>query len=140
MYCCYIIENKRSSYVGITNNTEKRLRQHNSEISGGAKYTSLKGPGWKYVCIINNLDKITSMQLEWAIKHEEPINASGICNRIKKMVSVLNKKRFTKKSPETSTLELQIEWYGTHIVKDNSDCLNILERLNKNNITIDIIN
>ena len=98
MYFCYIIENGHSSYVGITNNREKRLRQHNSEISGGAKYTSLRGPGWKYVCIINNLDKITSMKLEWAIKHEQPVNASGICNRIRKLMSVLNKERFTKKS------------------------------------------
>jgi len=39
-YCCYILENGRSTYVGITNNRVKRLRQHNSEISGGAKYTS----------------------------------------------------------------------------------------------------
>ena len=138
MYCCYIIENGRSTYVGITNNRLKRLRQHNSEISGGAKYTSSRGPGWKYVCVITNLDKITSMQLEWAIKHEHPINASGIVNRIKKIVSVLNKDRFTKKSPETVTLKLQIEWYGTYMMNDNILCLDLLEKLN-NNITISMI-
>ncbi len=139
IYCCYIIENERSTYVGITNNRIKRLRQHNCEISGGAKYTSSKGPGWNYVCVINNLDKITSMQLEWAIKHEKPINASGIINRIKKVVSVLNKEQFTKKSPETATLKLQIDWYGTNIVNDNNSCLNILKNINKNNITINLI-
>lgn len=140
LYCCYIIENGRSTYVGVTNNRIKRLRQHNSEISGGAKYTSSRGPGWKYVCVINNLDKITSMQLEWAIKHEQPVNASGITNRIRKMVSVLNKDRFTKNSPETSHLELQIEWHGTDIVNENALCLSILEKINKDNITITMIN
>ena len=139
-YCCYIIENGRSTYVGITNNRVKRLRQHNSEISGGAKYTSSRGPGWKYVCVITNLDKITSMQLEWAIKHEHPVNASGITNRIRKMASVLNKEKFTKKSPETATLELRIEWHGTHMVNENTVCLSILEKLNKDNITITMIN
>lgn len=138
-YCCYIIENGRSTYVGITNNKVKRLRQHNCEISGGAKYTSSKGPGWNYVCVITNLDKITSMQLEWAIKHEQPTNASGIVNRIKKLVSVLNKERFTKNSLETSTLKLQIDWYGTNIVNDNNLCLNILENINKKHIMINII-
>lgn len=135
-YCCYIIENKKSTYVGITNNKVKRLRQHNCEISGGAKYTSSKGPGWNYVCVITNLDKITSMQLEWAIKHEQPTNASGIVNRIKKLVSVLNKERFTKNSLETSTLKLQIDWYGTNIVNDNNLCLNILEHINHKHIMI----
>lgn len=139
-YCCYIIENGRSTYVGITNNRVKRLRQHNSEISGGAKYTSSRGPGWKYVCVITNLDKITSMQLEWAIKHEQPVNASGITNRLRKMVSVLNKDRFTKKAPETTTLDLQIEWHGTHMVNENTLCLSILEKLNENNITITMVN
>jgi len=79
------------------------------------------------------------MQLEWAIKHEQPINASGIINRIKKVVSVLNKEQFTKKSPETATLKLQIDWYGTNIVNDNNSCLNILKNINKNNITINLI-
>lgn len=138
-YSCYIIENGRNTYVGITNNRVKRLRQHNSEISGGAKYTSSRGPGWKYVCVITNLDKITSMQLEWAIKHEHPVNASGITNRIRKMVSVLNKDKFTKKSPDTATLKLQIEWYGTHMVNENTLCLSILEKINKDNITMNLV-
>ena len=33
-----------SYYTGITNNLEKRLRQHNGEITGGAVYTSNKRP------------------------------------------------------------------------------------------------
>lgn len=42
MYCCYVIvssNKKESVYTGVTNNFVKRLRQHNEEISGGAKST-----------------------------------------------------------------------------------------------------
>lgn len=36
----YLLECKDDSlYCGITNNLEKRLKQHNGEIKGGAKYT-----------------------------------------------------------------------------------------------------
>ncbi len=31
-------------YTGKTNNLEKRLKQHNGEISGGAKYTRSRRP------------------------------------------------------------------------------------------------
>ena len=36
----YLLECRDDSlYCGITNNLEKRLKQHNGEIKGGAKYT-----------------------------------------------------------------------------------------------------
>ena len=41
----YIIQCKDNSfYTGVTNNLEKRLRQHNGELSGGAIYTRNKRP------------------------------------------------------------------------------------------------
>ncbi len=33
-----------SLYCGITNNLEKRIKQHNGELVGGAKYTRANGP------------------------------------------------------------------------------------------------
>ncbi len=33
-----------SLYCGITNDLKKRLRQHNGEIKGGAKYTRANAP------------------------------------------------------------------------------------------------
>lgn len=46
-YVCYMIVSttSRRTYVGCTNNVKKRLRQHNGEIKGGARYTH-QGRPW----------------------------------------------------------------------------------------------
>lgn len=44
-YFVYIIQCKDDSfYVGITTDLNRRIRQHNGIISGGAKYTRMKKP------------------------------------------------------------------------------------------------
>lgn len=45
MYKIYILKcSDNSLYTGITTDIEKRLRQHNWEIVGGAKYTLARKP------------------------------------------------------------------------------------------------
>jgi putative endonuclease len=39
-YVCYVLGNANRTYCGTTNNMVRRLRQHNGEISGGARYTT----------------------------------------------------------------------------------------------------
>ena len=67
-YIVYLLINSLNNctYVGITNNPENRLRKHNGEISGGAKYTKMKkGSGnWEYYGFILNLDKHTALSIE----------------------------------------------------------------------------
>jgi len=99
-WACYIIKNEKYTYVGVSNNVEKRLRAHNGEIKGGAKYTTSKGSGWKHICIIRGFPtKIESLQFEWALK-----------NRIKKLEILLNKERWTSRAPLSETMPLTIEW------------------------------
>ena len=58
---------------------ERRLRKHNGELSGGAKYTRSKGPGWKHVCLVSGFQtKIQALQFEWAVKHCAPKMLEGL--------------------------------------------------------------
>ena len=110
-WSCYIIENKGNTYVGVSNNVEKRLRAHNGEIKGGAKYTTSKGSGWNHICLIHGFPtKIESMQFEWALKHIPPRNAGGIVNRIKKLKTLFYKTKWTSKAPYAATCPLVLEW------------------------------
>jgi predicted GIY-YIG superfamily endonuclease len=107
----YIIHNKGCTYAGVSPDPIKRLKKHNGEISGGAKYTLSKGKGWEHVCIISGFQtKIQSMQFEWAVKHVPPRDSGGLLNRIKKLYIVLNKKNWTSKSPNAETIPLEIIW------------------------------
>jgi len=71
-YLVYVLINTihNKTYVGITNNPIRRLRQHNCELVGGAKYTtSNKGLGeWKFYGFIRNLEKRQSLSIEKRIK------------------------------------------------------------------------
>ena len=107
----YIIQNKGATYAGVSPDPVKRLRKHNGEISGGAKYTQSKGPGWTHICLVHGFQtKIQSMQFEWAVKHVPPRDAGGVVNRLKKLNTVLNKSHWTSKSPEASAIQLVLEW------------------------------
>lgn len=73
-YLVYLLTNSQSNrtYLGITNNSKRRIRQHNGEIKGGAKYThSFKGDGyWNYKLQITNLSKSEALSIERTIKNK----------------------------------------------------------------------
>ena len=99
-YYCYIIFNGNASYVGITNNLKQRLRKHNQEIVGGAKYTKMIGRGWEYACHVSGFNhKKEALQFEWALKHVGPRHKVGIENRIEKLIILLNRQKWCRKAP-----------------------------------------
>ena len=116
----YIIYNGPFTYAGVSPDPTQRLRKHNGEICGGAKYTTRKGPGWKHLCIVRGFqDKIQSMQFEWAVKHEPPRNVGGVQSRIEKLYKVLNKNKWTSKSPDSNSVPLSIEWIDRDLFSSN---------------------
>jgi predicted GIY-YIG superfamily endonuclease len=115
----YIIENNGATYMGISPDPVHRLRAHNSEIMGGAKYTKSKGSGWKHVLIVHGFkDKIHTMQFEWACKHFGSKGAGGVVNRVIKMIGVMNKERCTTKACESSVYPLEITLHGVNYELD----------------------
>jgi predicted GIY-YIG superfamily endonuclease len=67
-YIMYLLINKynKCTYIGITNNPERRIRQHNGIIKGGAKYTKNKKEQglWEYYGFILGLNKSLSLSIE----------------------------------------------------------------------------
>jgi len=67
-YIVYLIIHNKSNYtyVGITNNPERRIKQHNGILKGGAKYTTLnkKDGNWEYYGFILGLNKHIALSIE----------------------------------------------------------------------------
>ena len=95
MYLVYLLKCENYSYVGMTNDIFKRIRQHNGEITGGARYTS-KRKEWYPVLIIDGFsDMRSAMQCEWRLKRGK----KGVLGRIKYLNDFLmNNECWTSKS------------------------------------------
>ena len=89
-YIIYILFNNSNTctYVGMTNNPTRRLRQHNGELVGGAKYTTAKrGEGvWSFYGWIKSkigLDKSRAMSIEKKIQiHSRKFKGNPIEKRL----------------------------------------------------------
>ena len=69
----YLLEStSNATYVGATVNLDRRLRQHNKELAGGAHATSakvLKGETWTRSCHVSGFpDWSAALQFEWRWK------------------------------------------------------------------------
>jgi len=71
-YVYFIESSQGSTYIGATVNLERRIRQHNKEIKGGATATSnkvLNGEVWSYVCYVENFPNYNeALKFEWRWK------------------------------------------------------------------------
>lgn len=96
---CYIIahSNGYSTYNGYTVNLQRRLRQHNGEIKGGAKATTrMKEGSWKYIAVLssNHWTAPRAMQHEWTLRYPtrrrpRPSKFNGPSGRIESLALVL---------------------------------------------------
>ncbi len=115
---CYLLINdsNNASYVGVTKNIHRRLRQHNREISGGAKATI--GKHWRRVCYVENFPNSTAaLQFEWKWKNITKkvwnITHNVLNRRLEALTRLGNSEKSTEKSDlfsnYTNKLVLNIE-------------------------------
>jgi predicted GIY-YIG superfamily endonuclease len=72
-YVYMLYSSEGQTYIGATIDVNRRLRQHNCEIKGGAKATKMRviqGQIWNRACYVEGFpDKKAALQFEWAWKH-----------------------------------------------------------------------
>lgn len=77
---CYILSligDDQVTYVGYTVNMVRRLRQHNGELAGGARFTTRHGPAkgmaWRVVALVtsHDLTHCRGLSLEWHIRYPD---------------------------------------------------------------------
>lgn len=94
-YCYMLYTEEGQTYIGATIDPDRRLRQHNKEISGGARATSMRvqqGLSWKRACYIENIPEWrTALQIEWRWKQLGRTQFKHIKNPIERRLYSLKK-------------------------------------------------
>jgi structure-specific endonuclease subunit SLX1 len=114
MWSVYLLQqlNGSRTYVGATLDVDRRLRQHNGELSGGAKATS--GSSWKRICYIANFpNERSALQFEWAWKHtSKKQSGNAVQRRIKAMLELFGCEKPTSKADDYQTYvhDLAVMW------------------------------
>ena len=105
MYVYLLVCSDNSTYIGATVNLERRLRQHNHEIAGGAKRTTSKvskGKTWKRVCHVSEFpDWTATLQFEWRwkqISRKYPAKLFPLERRMLALKELLELPQATKKA------------------------------------------
>lgn len=102
-FYCYFLGQPNNwqgeTYNGYTVNLNKRLRQHNGEIKGGAYATTKKGKdSWRFIAVITSpewKDVSRAMQCEWQCRYPtrkkpRPKCYAGSSGRINSLSEIFN--------------------------------------------------
>jgi len=104
-YVYLLVSTNGNTYVGATVDLERRLRQHNKEIKGGAHATGMKvsqGENWTRAAHVSGFpDWQAALQFEWRWKHlsrKLPLKMNPLERRIKALKELLVIERPTSKA------------------------------------------
>ena len=112
----YLLESTHgTTYVGATVNLDRRLRQHNKEIKGGAKLTGravAKGHKWRRVCYATGFPTWKcALQFEWKWKfltRKTPKGGSSLQRRLEALNVLTASERSTTQSIPFSEYNLEV--------------------------------
>lgn len=73
-WCVYVLANPAGrTYVGVTTDVARRLRQHNGELAGGARFTRGRGP-WRLVHLEDRLaGRAAAQSREYHLKRDRAL-------------------------------------------------------------------
>ena len=103
MYVYCLVSTDGSTYIGATVNLERRLRQHNKELVGGAQITSRKvkaGQSWSCYCYVEGFPTWQAcLQFEWRWKQlSRKLSLSPLEKRKSALTTLLSFERSTTKA------------------------------------------
>ncbi|MGM0481031.1 MAG: GIY-YIG nuclease family protein [Pseudomonadota bacterium] len=79
MWYVYLLKcSDNSYYCGITNDLTRRLRQHNGEIKGGARYTKMRQPV-NLAYYEQHLNRSCASKREYQIKQLSASSKRALC-------------------------------------------------------------
>jgi predicted GIY-YIG superfamily endonuclease len=101
-YYCYLLYSPliQTTYIGITNNLDRRIKEHNGILRGGAKSTG-KASDWQYKSKILFQEQEMAASFEWYAKHRKNSNdkwvkTKGLDERLKRFDQLLEQENFQK--------------------------------------------
>lgn len=131
-----LTSDQRFTYVGATINLDRRLRQHNKEIVGGAMYTGSKvrnGEIWERVIHVEGFPEWkTALQFEWRWKHisrKYKNISSPIERRVVALKELLSLDKPTSKSIPYDDWEVKCI-----VISENANIQKILDKYDISNI------
>jgi len=93
-YCYLLYTDEGQTYVGATVDPDRRLRQHNQEISGGARATGIRvaqGLQWKRACYLQGIPEWRSaLQIEWRWKQLGRTRCKSVKNALDRRLASLH--------------------------------------------------
>jgi structure-specific endonuclease subunit SLX1 len=104
-YVYLLVSTSGNTYVGATVDLNRRLRQHNKEIKGGAHATGIKvaqGESWTRAAHVSGFpDWPATLQFEWRWKHlsrKYPLKMNPLERRMSALNDLLALERPTSKA------------------------------------------
>jgi len=129
-YVYLLVSTNGNTYVGATVDLERRLRQHNKEIKGGAHATGAKvaqGETWVRAAHVSGFpDWQAALQFEWRwkqISRKLPIKMNPLERRLKALKDLLALERPTSKAKP------YVEWPAPPEVHLETDDAKVFENI-----------
>ena len=136
-FYCYLLSTPRGrqTYVGATIDPERRLKQHNGEIRGGARATAIKvaqGIQWERVCYLKGIPTWqAALQIEWRWKNLSRTRFKSIKNPVTRRLHALKKllsldRPTTKAIPYSEYQSPVVIVWDSLVYNKEYDCITLL--------------